>query len=121
MFFLKYFPDFLENSFYILYDRKFDAVVMESMGFGSLPPFILDRLEQFKEINTEALVIAEHDSPLRTFPLDADTMYESFPHVSLIKNMTVTATLVKTAFILQNFPNIFKNKMKENFCGDIVR
>jgi len=121
VFFLRYFPDFPEDFFYMLFENHLDALVIESLGFGDLPAYILERLEQFKEVNTKVVIVAEHDSPLRTFPIPADEVEKSFPNIVPIKNMTVGTTLVKTIFVLENFPDAFETKMNENFCGDIVR
>ena len=122
IFFMRFFPGHPIEHFDILYENNFDAVVIQSLGYGSIPLEIKRRLEQFDEIDTPVIIIAEHDAPSRRFSLNADREFKNNENIVVIRNMTVFATIIKTHFILENFSKEeFQEKMIMNFCGDILQ
>lgn len=97
-----------------------EAIMIQTLGYGSLPPNMVSLLENFGKMGVRIVLIAEHDSQNRSFSLDNDL--QNVPGAILLKNMTVWASLAKTYLGVENTTSFleFKEFMTTPLAGDIV-
>lgn len=120
IFFIKLFPDFNPEYFEdIIYRKHIDAVLIESLGYGSIRPDILKTIEEISLSGIKVVILAKYDSNDRKFFLDADTIIS--PFIVLLKNIPTWSALAKTHFVAQNYTSSFefRKMMLSDICGEM--
>lgn len=121
IFFIKMYPDFNPDFFEdIIYKKHLDAILIESLGYGSIKPNILKTLEEISLSGIKVVILAKYDNNDRRFFLDADTIIS--PYIVLLKNIPTWSALAKVHFAAQNSfsPLEFRKMMIGNIAGEII-
>lgn len=121
VFFVKLFPDFNPEYFEeIIHKKHLDAVMIESLGYGSMRPDLLKTIEEISLSGIKVVILAKYDNDERRFFLSADTI--SSPYIVSIKNIPTWSAFAKVHFASQNsFSSFeFRKLMMEDLNGEIV-
>lgn len=121
IFFIKLFPDFNPDYFEdIIYKKNLDAILIESLGYGSIKPNLLNTIEEISLSGIKVVILAKYDNDERKFFLDADTIIS--PFIVLLKNIPTWSAFAKLHCIAQNYPSAidFKKTMLSDICGEII-
>ncbi len=119
--FIKMFPDFdLEYFDDILHRKHLDAIMIESLGHGSIKPSVLKAIEEISLSGIKVAILAKYDNNDRKFFLDADTI--NSPYIVLLKNIPTWAAYAKVHFAAQNSSSSleFRKIMMNNIAGEVI-
>lgn len=122
IFFVRLYPDYdVSYLDHVLHSGNIEAVVIESLGYGSLRPEIMKKIEELYLSGIAVVIIAEHDNKDRTFFMDSNNL-PSQGMFLLVQNMTVWGTLAKSYICIENTDSVedFYDIMKKNIAGGII-